>query len=72
MSQHVVTKRLLDLAGEETSLTEVEFNHIEKCTECQTVYAKSILQVARARAKNKCQKDTANVGGMPLNERQSQ
>jgi hypothetical protein len=53
-----VKKRLLDLAGEETHLTDAEFNHIEKCTDCQTAYAKSLLQVARDRAKDKC-KDTA-------------
>jgi len=56
MEQHVRSKRLLEVADKEIRLTEREFDHLEICIECQTLYAKSILQVARARAKDKHKK----------------
>ena len=46
-------KRLHEIAQKETRLTQEEFDHLDICQECLTNYAKSILQVARMRAKNK-------------------
>ena len=56
MREHVRSKRLLEVADKETRLTGPEFNHLEKCSECLAVYAKSILQVARAPARDKRKK----------------
>ena len=56
MHQHIRSKRFLEVADKETRLTEPELNHLQKCSECLAVYAKSILQVARARAKDKRKK----------------
>jgi hypothetical protein len=58
MEQHVRSKRLFKVADKEIRLTQPEFDHLENCIECQTLYAKSILQVARARAKDKHKKES--------------
>ncbi|PYS31570.1 MAG: hypothetical protein DMG11_00850 [Acidobacteria bacterium] len=60
MDKHLIKKRLFELADEETRLTEPEFEHLEKCNECQALYGKLILQVARARAKDKCKKPSTS------------
>jgi hypothetical protein len=54
--EHVVKKRLLELAQDTTRLTQDEIQHVDACLECLTTYAKSILQVARQRAKAKCRR----------------
>ena len=53
MQSHVRLKRLHEIAQKETRLTHEEFDHLETCQECLTNYARSILQAARTRAKNK-------------------
>jgi hypothetical protein len=63
MQQHVRSKRLLEVADKETRLTEAELEHLEICIECQALYAKSILQVARTRAKDKGKK-TVNLADL--------
>jgi hypothetical protein len=54
MDQHIRQKRLVQVADEQSRMSEAEFEHLENCSECQAAYGKSILQVARARAKEKC------------------
>ena len=54
-------KRLHEIAQEETRLTHEEFDHIDTCQECLTGYARSILQVARTRAKNKIRKPVDSI-----------
>ena len=54
MHKHFIRKRLYEIADKQTRLTEPELKHLEKCAECLTLYAKVILQVARARARDKC------------------
>ena len=56
MHQHIRKRRLLEVADKQMRLTEPEFDHLEKCIECQTLYAKSILELACARAKDKRKK----------------
>jgi hypothetical protein len=53
MQGHVRRRRLLQIADNEARLTELEVQHLEKCSECLAVYAKSILEVVWERAKNK-------------------
>jgi hypothetical protein len=53
MDDHITNKRLLEVAEKETRLTPLEFAHLDQCTDCLEVYAKSILQVARTRAQHK-------------------
>jgi hypothetical protein len=53
VDEHVQKRRLHELADNQSHLTEFEVDHMEKCSECQAAFAKSILQVARIRAKNK-------------------
>lgn len=54
IDEHIREKRLLEIADEQTRLAAAESGHLETCTECLTAFAKSILHVARARAKEKC------------------
>jgi hypothetical protein len=54
LNDHIWTKRLLEIADEQSRLAAAEFEHLEICNECLTLFAKSILEVARARAKKKC------------------
>ena len=53
MYLHVTRKRLFEVATEEARFTEPEFVHVEKCSECLEFYGKSILEIARIRAKQK-------------------
>jgi len=53
MDDHIKKKRLLELADKGLRFSEPEFGHLDKCDECLSLYARSILQVARTRAKNK-------------------
>jgi hypothetical protein len=46
-------ERLLEIADKEIRFAKPEFDHLKKCNECLVAYAKSILQVARAKAKTK-------------------
>jgi hypothetical protein len=59
LNDHIWEKRLLEIADEQTRLAAAEFEHLETCNECLTVFAKSILEVARARAKMKCSGEIA-------------
>jgi len=58
VQQHVVRKRLLEVADNKTRLAEPEFAHIKECGECLGVYARFILRLARERAKDKRRKRT--------------
>lgn len=51
----------MEVVDKEVRLSEDEFDHMEKCIECQTAFAKSILQVARTRARNKVRKPSQPV-----------
>jgi hypothetical protein len=51
--EHIIEKRLLEFADEESRLTQAEFDHLEACSECLAAYGKFILQVARDRAREK-------------------
>jgi DNA polymerase III delta prime subunit len=62
MHSHNKAKRLLEIADKETRLTESELDHLEKCSECLALYAKSILEVARTRAKDKLKKPSTIIG----------
>jgi hypothetical protein len=56
LQQHLPEKTLLDAAEETVRLTGVEVDHLDRCSECFTRYAKSIVHAARKRATEKCQK----------------
>jgi hypothetical protein len=56
MRQHIHKKRILEIADDRSRLSERELDHIEKCSECLALYAKSIIEVARERAKDKGRK----------------
>jgi len=60
MHEHVMRKRLLELADKGARLTAPELDHLEQCGECLGVYAESILQVARERVKDKRKKSSAS------------
>jgi hypothetical protein len=59
MYEHLPTGRLLEVADKETRFTEAEVKHLEKCNDCLGVYAKSILQVARERARERAKRPCA-------------
>jgi hypothetical protein len=50
---HIRPDRLLEVADKNARFSEVEFQHIEKCSECVGALAKLILQNARPRARKK-------------------
>jgi len=52
VDEHIGDGKLLEMA-ETTQWTNAEFSHLEQCRECLAVYARSILQVARSRARAK-------------------
>lgn len=60
MEPHIKKNRLLEIAERETGLAEPEIDHLEHCSECMAVYAQGILQVARARAREKRQNPKAS------------
>jgi hypothetical protein len=59
MHEHLPAGRLFEVADKETRFTEAEVKHLEKCNDCLGVYAQSILQVARTRAKERMRKPFA-------------
>lgn len=59
LNKHIWKKRLLEIADQQTRLAATEFEHLETCNECLRAFAKSILEVARARAKQKCSGEIA-------------
>jgi hypothetical protein len=65
MPQHVGSMRLYEIADQGMRLRTPEVDHLEQCSECLTVYAKAILQAARARAKDKCKQSSPVSGGDP-------
>jgi hypothetical protein len=56
MQEHIMQKRLLEVAEKETRFTASEFGHFKKCNQCLVAYAQAILEVARTRARVKCRK----------------
>jgi hypothetical protein len=61
--EHVIEKRLLEFADEESRLTQSEFDHLETCSECLAAYAKFILQLARDRAREKTNGNPSTASG---------
>ena len=53
VSEHISNQRLAKIAGENSRLSETELAHLSGCSDCLAAYGRSILQVARATAKEK-------------------
>jgi len=56
--EHIRPHRLLEVVEKDVRLTLRELEHIENCTECVDAFSKSILQVAKERAKKKTRAST--------------
>jgi len=56
--EHIRPHRLLEVVEKDVRLTLRELEHIENCTECVYAFSKSILQVAKERAKKKTRAST--------------
>jgi hypothetical protein len=63
VSEHISNQRLAKIAGENSRLSETELAHLSGCSDCLAAYGRSILQVARATAKEKVRFPSAKPVG---------